>query len=398
MQQVKSMTTDHEVDPDIASALASAKSVLAIVNGLILTNTTLVLITGGHYSRILPLGKLGTENIVFAVVLMANVVRFYHGNVRHLDAAYGSESVARAASGRHVEPRGGLGLDFLIIFTQSLLFSVTSFYILSHAAYISLVIALLAFDIIWAVYSEPPQGDYTVSPQRMWLLNNLGAISTLVVFFLIYKAHHGRDWALDAAVGVLAITTIADFTLNWEFYFPSRMRRWRAGEPKTIFLSAPMTQFVSGDLAKMDEFRTQWTQVAHALELGGHRVISAHEREAWGADLDDPESALAADLEGLQKSDLVVAYVGEPPSPGVQLELGYAIAKHKRIVTFIKRGQTEPYLVHGLHVLPDTQVVEIDHLGEINSELARKGLIKWPVQVVSGHVAVRVQSDGSGSR
>lgn len=397
MQQGRAHSTDHEVDPDVASALASTKSVLAIVNGLILTNTALVLITGGHYSHITPLGRLGTENIVFAVVLMANVVRFYHGNIRHLDAAYGSESVARAASGRHVEPRGGLGLDFLAIFTQSVLFSVTSFYILSHEAYISLFIVLLGFDIIWTVYSEPPQGGYTVSPQRMWLLNNLGAISALVVFFLIYKAHHDRDWALDAAVGVLAVTTIADFALNWEFYFPSRVRRWRTGEPISVFLSAPMTQFVNGDQATMDEFRAQWTRVAQTLELCGHHVFSAHEREAWGADLDDPESALVADLDGLQKSDLVVAYVGEPPSPGVQMELGYAIAKHKRILTFIRRGQIEPYLVHGLHVLPSTEVVEIDHLSEICAELARKGLIKWPVQITDCHVASHVQVDGHGS-
>jgi Nucleoside 2-deoxyribosyltransferase len=383
-----SKQTDHEVDPDVASALTSAKSVLAIVNGLILTNTTLVLITSGHYSHIVPLGKLGMENIAFAAILMANVVRFYHGNVRHLDAAYGSESVLRAASGRHMEPRGGLGVDFLVIFTQSVLFSVTSFYILAHVTYVSLFIVLLGFDIIWAVYSEPSHADRTASPQRMWLLNNLGAITALVVCFLLYKAHH-RIWALDAAVGVLAVTTILDFALNWGFYFPSRVRRWRAGEPLNVFLSAPLTQFVNGDHGRMEKFRTQWTHVVYALERYGHNVFSAHEREAWGADLDDPESALTADLEGLQKCDLVVAYVGEPPSPGVQMELGYAIARHKRILTFIKRGQTEPYLVHGLTVLASVEVVEIDHLGEISAELARKGLIKWPAEVVDGRAPAR---------
>ncbi len=369
---------DHSVDPDVASALASAKSVLAIVNGLTLTNTLLVLISGGHYSRIIPLGKLGAENIIFAVVLMANIVRFYHGNIRHLDAAYGSESVARAASGRHVEPRGGLGLDFFIIFTQSLLFSVTSFYINSPPAYISLFIILLGFDVLWTVYSQT-DGDLTASPQRMWLLNNLVALTILIVLYLVYKAHAGRGWALDIAVGVLAVTTVVDFVLNWRFYFPRRNKKWRPGDCTKIFLSGPLTQYVQAkDPSEMDGFRAQWSRISEALERNGHEVFSAHKREAWGADLDTPESALKADIAGLLTSELVIAYIGDPPSPGVQMELGYAIAGHKRLLVFIDYGQTEPYLVRGLSSIPNSEVVDIDGLSDIKSVLTRKGLIDLP--------------------
>jgi hypothetical protein len=387
---------DPKVNPDVTSALSSTKSVLAIVNGLTLTNAVLVLITGARYSRVIPLDKLGTENIVFAVVLMANVIRFYHGNVRHLDAAYGSESVVRAASGRHVEPRGGFGLDFTIIFIQSLLFSVTSFYILSHSSYLSLFIVLLGFDIIWAVYSEPAQGDQAASPQRMWLLNNMGAITGLVVFFIIYKSHPGRNWAINAAVGVLAATTIIDFVLNWGFYFPRRFKEWRPGDRINVFLSAPLTQYVDADdPAVMDRFRSEWDRVAEALERSGHEVFSAHKREAWGANLATPESALKADIAGLAASDFVIAYIGDPPSPGVQMELGYAIANHKRMLVFIKYEQREPYLVHGLSTLPNSKVIEISDLGAIRLTLARMGLIEWTS--LDLHTVERIEPPAAGA-
>lgn len=369
---------DHRINPDVASALASAKSVFAIINGLTLTNTLLVLITGGHYSQVIPIGELPAESVVLAVVLMANVVRFYHGNIRHLDAAYGSESAARAASGRHVEPRGGLGLDFFIIFTQSLLFSVASFYINSPSTYIPLFIVLLAFDVIWTVYSQQANGDLAASPQRMWLLNNLVAGAILVVLYLgVYKSHPDRLWAQDAAIAVVAATTVIDFALNWRFYFPRSTKKWRPGESLSVFLSAPLTQYVDElNPSEMESFRAHWGRLADALERNGHSVFSAHRREAWGADLDSPEAALKADLDGLRASELVVAYVGDPASPGVQLELGYAIANHKKILLFIDQGQKEPYLVRGLPHLPNFELFDIDNLGEIKGVLSRKGLIQ----------------------
>jgi hypothetical protein len=158
--------------------------------------------------------------VAFATVLVANIVRFYHGNVRHLDAAYGSESAARAASGRHVEPRGGLGVDFFVIFTQSLTFSVASFYVNAHSTYVVLFMILLAFDVIWTVYSGSSDGDIAASPQRVWLLNNLVAVLILFVLFVTSALHADSAWPLDVALGVLATTTVIDFRQNWTFYFP----------------------------------------------------------------------------------------------------------------------------------------------------------------------------------
>ncbi len=370
------VSVEQRLNPDVASALASIKSVLAIINGLTLTNTLLVLITAAHYSHVTSLSKLGAENVFFAIVLVANIVRFYHGNVRHLDAAYGPLSVARAASGRNTEPRGGLGLDFFIIFTQSLLFSVTSFYISAHSTYVSLFIILLGFDVIWTVYAQA-DGDTQVSPQRSWLLTNLIAVLSLIGLYVRFKAHPSEAWPLDACAGVLAIATIADFQLNWTFYFPRRSTRWRPGESRRVFLSAPLTQYLGVDAASMlDGFRRVWAGVADELERCGHDVFSAHKREAWGAAIDSAAVALKADVEGLIDTDVVIAYVGCPPSPGVQLEIGYALAAQKDLVVFIDRDQSVPYLVRGLSDMRRATVVEIENMDGIMSTLVRMGYVE----------------------
>jgi hypothetical protein len=210
----------RHVTAETASALASVKSVLAIVNGLTLTNTLLVLITGATYSKVITLDKLDAEDIAFAVVLMATIVRFYHGNMRHLDSAYGNESAAPVASGRHAETRGGLGLDFLVVLTQSVMFAVASFYVGFHSEYVSIFIVLLVFDIAWAVYSVGSDAQLD-SPQRTWILINFFATACLVLFYLIHRSHPARHWSLDATLVVLAVTTVLDFALNWDFYFPS---------------------------------------------------------------------------------------------------------------------------------------------------------------------------------
>jgi nucleoside 2-deoxyribosyltransferase len=143
-----------------------------------------------------------------------------------------------------------------------------------------------------------------------------------------------------------------------------------------LFLSAPFTQYVTtSDSSELESFRVKWSGLIHALEGSGHEVLSAHRRESWGTRLDPPAVALAADLEGLRACDLVIAYSGDPPSPGVQLELGYAVAIERPILVFTERGHQEPYLLRGLPAVSEAEVIDIDAVSEIETILAKKGLI-----------------------
>lgn len=146
-----------------------------------------------------------------------------------------------------------------------------------------------------------------------------------------------------------------------------------------LFLSAPLTQFVvdhrEGRDTSSSDFKVEWESITDALEESGHEIFSAHRREAWGTKLDPPDAALVADLGGLRWSEAVIAYVGDPPSPGVQLELGYALALERRLIIFIDVGQEDPYLVRGLPAAGGSEVFEISSPKEIGTVLIQKGLI-----------------------
>ena len=77
----------------------------------------------------------------------------------------------------------------------------------------------------------------------------------------------------------------------------------------------------------------------------GYTVRSAHQREKFGKKLWPPDRALAKDLEWIRGASVLVAVMdGQIPSPGVQLELGYALALQKPIVQVIKPNARLPYL------------------------------------------------------
>lgn len=141
-----------------------------------------------------------------------------------------------------------------------------------------------------------------------------------------------------------------------------------------IFMSAPLTQLVRGSESEANQFRAQWTSVMDALDAGGHEIFSAHQRESWGERIDPPAAALAADVGGLRWCELVIAYIGRPASPGVQLELGVALALSRRMLLFIHPGQDEPYLVRGIPEVADAELVEIADLSEVGDALRQRGL------------------------
>lgn len=126
-----------------------------------------------------------------------------------------------------------------------------------------------------------------------------------------------------------------------------------------IFLAAPFTQLldagsglITGPQRQRIEGLIEW------LEGDGHVVVSSRVREDWGKRLEPPDQALAADMASLKEADVLVAFLGDPPSPGVQMELGAAIAWRKRVLVLVEAGKAIPYLVGGLHEVTDATVAE----------------------------------------
>jgi len=196
------------------------KEIVTIVTGLTLTNSVIVLITRGHYSGVQSLSNLPTASILYTAVFILTVVRFYHGNIRHVDSVYGLSESTKITPSNHGHGRFGLGIDFVVLFTQSIIIAVDSFYASRRSEFLLLILTLLVFDILWTLLTQQQSTDASVFVhQRRWMLNNLVAVLVLTVCYTQYRDHH-TALVLDVGVGVVLANTIADFAINWSFYFP----------------------------------------------------------------------------------------------------------------------------------------------------------------------------------
>jgi nucleoside 2-deoxyribosyltransferase len=138
-----------------------------------------------------------------------------------------------------------------------------------------------------------------------------------------------------------------------------------------IFLAAPFTQMLDGETSRFAVPYREWLEEIIAfLRDAGHEVISAHIRELWGDALQPPSVALANDWAGIRQADVVIAHVGNPPSPGVQMELGIALSLGKRLVVLTSRDAFVPYLNRGLPDVADCIICEVGENGEVAEILA----------------------------
>jgi nucleoside 2-deoxyribosyltransferase len=126
-----------------------------------------------------------------------------------------------------------------------------------------------------------------------------------------------------------------------------------------IFFAAPFTKIINEDGLVEPQFKFWINKIVHECRSFGHKVFLAHEREEWGAKLDPPEKALKLDWDEIEESDVILAYIGNPPSPGVQMELGYASALRKPIVVFTVHNEEIPYLTKGLSAVTNIKFKEI---------------------------------------
>lgn len=304
--------------------------------GLSVTNTLVVLIRGGDDPSVEALAGIDPLHAVFAAVLLFTIARFYLGNVRHIDDFY----VAAKVDGKPLPPRLNTASrfvsDFAVLLIEALMFSLASFYIVHPVNFIEILMALLAIDIIWTVAARG------VAPHKgFWFNNNLVHLFAIAICFGFHLKYEGSLVPFYFAIGLLLTNGIIDFAGNRAFYFADRRHE------RAIFLSAPFSQLlVDGGLGV--EVRERLNAVIDHLEAKGWSVGNAHKREGWGARLDSPHTAVRADLQGIEDSGVLVAILGSPPSPGVQLEIGFALARNKKLVIIAESDDPMPYLIRGV--------------------------------------------------
>lgn len=355
------------------SAVSSVKEIVTVIMALTMTNTLVLLLTGGHYSEVRALGDLPPEATVFSGLLIFTIFRFYHGNIRHLDSVYGRKELSNPTL--KPAPWGGLGVDFFVILAQSILFAVMSFYANHPEQLLMLFIALLASDVTWALVVQQPSEDHSgFSHQRRWMLNNVVALIAILAVYAISGGAHRTDFLVYAGATVMLFNAVFDFVISWSFYFPSddrRRRRQHDDDQTAIFVAAPFTQTLTANGLVSGEYRTWLEGLIGALGRAGHRVISAHVREEWGGRIDSPTTALKTDLRDLLSADAVVAHIGNPPSPGVQFELGVATSFGIPVVLLFDKDRPRPYLTPALPAINDVDIVELEQDDKSHDRVVR---------------------------
>lgn len=101
-----------------------------------------------------------------------------------------------------------------------------------------------------------------------------------------------------------------------------------------IFLATSFSGKVNYDTGEvLPEFRGFIEGVlAELRKQADTEVFCAIEHEGWKITDEPPEVGVQKDLAAIDKADVLLALVDETPSAGVQFEIGYAVAKGKRVV------------------------------------------------------------------
>ena len=139
---------------------------------------------------------------------------------------------------------------------------------------------------------------------------------------------------------------------------------------KKIFLAAPFHNYMNYQNGVIGEDKlNQIKTILKYLRDKGYEVLNAHERESWGKDWYPSEVCTPLDFQGIQSSDILIAILGNPPSGGVHVELGWASAFRKRIIVCLNEGYPYSNLVLGLWKITSVEFIEYRDFEEIMNKL-----------------------------
>jgi nucleoside 2-deoxyribosyltransferase len=88
------------------------------------------------------------------------------------------------------------------------------------------------------------------------------------------------------------------------------------------------------------EFKSDMMVILNLLQKNNFQILSAHVIEEWGQRQRPPAAALEEALRGLLDADVILALSSGPPSLGVQLELGAALALGKPLVQIYRSSSS----------------------------------------------------------
>ena len=201
----------------IESTISSLKSIVTIIAGLAITNSIVRLLVANNAAS---LDNVSIEALVLFLLFTLNVIRFHHGNVRHLDTTYSATPGKAVVSQKPVQSAGRTALDFSVIYSESVLFALLSFLIGKPTEFYPVFTVLLGIDVLWYLCVHTMVTDRRVFVhQKKWALNNVLTLFALVITFII-SGRMGPIMYFCVGITCVIANTIVDFAISWQFYFP----------------------------------------------------------------------------------------------------------------------------------------------------------------------------------
>jgi hypothetical protein len=206
----------------VRSVVASLTGFVSVLMGLAMTNTITALITDRSYSRIVAFGNIDEWSAVCSVAFIGTIVRFYHGNTLHMARLYLHPD--RREGGTDNLAARGIGVNFAVIFGQSIFFALMSFYATSQREIFAMFAVLLFVDIIWYVANLQITDDrQLLEHQKRWMLNNTVFLFLILVCIVAKSGGGAADW-LHAAAILMGLNTLVDFRISRDLYTTGTLR------------------------------------------------------------------------------------------------------------------------------------------------------------------------------
>jgi nucleoside 2-deoxyribosyltransferase len=115
-----------------------------------------------------------------------------------------------------------------------------------------------------------------------------------------------------------------------------------------IFLSVAYSSQVDDTGRILPAYQRQLQAIINLFEADRHQVFCAPREDNWTLPHTTPAAALELDTHHLDACDLIIAFLSRHISAGIQLELGYALAKNKRLILAAKTHEPLSFVNRGL--------------------------------------------------
>jgi hypothetical protein len=197
----------------IELGVQAIKELVSIIMGIAVANIvtatvgiTLLKVTATSSHFVTPSGR-GFLAIGGALVML--VTRFYHGNVRAIDEEWQG---------------GGVGgdnvsvvefLELAVVMVEGSLFAAFGLLLERPDFLWGALFGLFSLDVVFGLLGFWAKSAMT-RPKKIWLVLNGLTIAGLTCLYL-YHLSFAR-----MVVGIVGVSTLLDYTLNWNLFFPKR--------------------------------------------------------------------------------------------------------------------------------------------------------------------------------